>query len=45
MKTTILFLFLTLALPVILLGGLVNNYSKTQQGIKAYSEEIARKIK
>ena len=45
MKTTILFLFLALALPVILLGGLVNNYNKTHQGIKAYSKEIARKFK
>lgn len=45
MKSTILFLFLALALPVILLGGLVNDYSKTQQGIKAYSEEISRKFK
>lgn len=45
MKNTILFLFLALALPVILLGGLINNYNKTQQGIKAYSEEISRKFK
>ena len=45
MKNTILFLFLALALPVILLGGSVTDYNKTQQGIKTYSEEIARKIK
>ena len=45
MKNTILFLFLTLALPVILLGGLINNYGQTQKGIRAYSEEISRKFK